>query len=1289
MLVRRVPLSRLLLLAVLLTAVLFLNTRKAFPQSETEIPRPAQREMWPHLAPDHPHHHSGQYITAIDLVPFSRLVFQSLRDSNDWDIYKSNDNQSGQFPLTNNNTLDIHPRFNRDATKVVFAHSQGGNDDFEIYKMNADGSGLTQLTNNSSDDGNPYWSPDGSRIVFEAYRDGHAEIYIMNADGSNQTRLTYYSSFDGYPTWSPDGSKIAFTSRRDGDYRIYTMDTDGSNQTRRSNQPFSFHPAWSPDSSRIAFDADSDGDGWQEIWVMNADGSGQSHLYTTTYQTDAWVRGWSPDGRYISFTDIHFIYFEGNWYWDRANLMAYNMIGHSTILMGLYEADWYPDWQSLDPYVPVSHINTLPTTSPATFTVSWVGSDTGISGIKNYDVQVKNGSGQWQDWLVGTNNSSAVYTGSGGTTYYFRSRVRDNAGNVEAWPATHDGVTTIEAIAPSSTIDNLPAYSAVDGFLVTWNGSDPGNSGIQKYDIQYRSGNDSSWVNWQTNTSAQGAYFTVGNSGEMYHFRVRATDHAGNVEAWPSGNGDSSTTLYQWAIRGQVTDNAGTPIQGINLISDPSALYTLTGDSAGNYANYVGAQAGTYTVDWHKSGYGDLPTASLMTEDDVILNIVLPPADNILNNSGFETGDLQPDWLATGTNPPILTNTVRNTGEFAAFLGQGTGATSQDTFIGSGSSPLIALGSDQTVHILWRDYSGSLFYRKRNSDNTWSAIETVAGNISPGVQHAIAVDGNGTVHIIWEVIFDGLYYTQRAIGGVWSAPYRIQASSAPWLNAKMQVTPDGTVHVIWEFNTGFAHDIFYRKRTPNGIWSATENATNSTQNDSNSQMRVSNGGVVHIISTADLKSLVYNQRSANGVWSSSETIFSDLYTYIFEPKIIVDNSGALHVTWYFQGDSLYHYVKRDNSGTWSTPFPLATGDGIITHDLAVGVDGAVHFVYGGYTQSGYRRRIANGAWSETQRLVGPFTDGIQNPQIVTDATGLGHLVWAKENNVYYSRQNSDGLWSRPQILTEQPGGDPTPKIALDAYNLPHIVWDGAYYNGPIMANTATDSSLAQVVTLPLTITTPVLSFLYKIGNAMPSAGSQMSVIIEDKSSSTPLLTLERTTPEWEHSWVDLGPWVGKSVTVTFHLHQEAEEPVMWGAVDEITVGAAHPDVWVNLIDTNGLPGETVTYAINYANRGGITAENTYITYTFPAEITFVNASLSPLSVTGSTVVWDVGNLAPDSQTETLVVTGTIASNAASFANLISTVDITTATAELETLNNTAQGSTFIGRLIYIPLIFSR
>ena len=100
---------------------------------------------------------------------------------------------------------------------------------------------------------------------------------------------------------SDAGGQIVFTSDRDGNNEIYVMNADGSGQTRLTNNVAAdTQPAWSPDGSRIVFTSNRDGNG--EIYVMNADGSGQTRL--TNNAADDSQPTWSPDGSHIAFASV-------------------------------------------------------------------------------------------------------------------------------------------------------------------------------------------------------------------------------------------------------------------------------------------------------------------------------------------------------------------------------------------------------------------------------------------------------------------------------------------------------------------------------------------------------------------------------------------------------------------------------------------------------------------------------------------------------------------------------------------------------------------------------------------------------------------------------------------------------------------------------------------------------------------------------------------------------------------------------------------------------------------------
>ena len=82
----------------------------------------------------------------------------------------------------------------------------------------------------------------------------------MNADGSGSDRLTRNGAHNFNPAWSPDGQRIAFErGRRQAHptgsgawgYEVYVMNADGSGQQRLTRG--GSQPRWSPDGRKIAF----------------------------------------------------------------------------------------------------------------------------------------------------------------------------------------------------------------------------------------------------------------------------------------------------------------------------------------------------------------------------------------------------------------------------------------------------------------------------------------------------------------------------------------------------------------------------------------------------------------------------------------------------------------------------------------------------------------------------------------------------------------------------------------------------------------------------------------------------------------------------------------------------------------------------------------------------------------------------------------------------------------------------------------------------------------------------
>ncbi len=148
-------------------------------------------------------------------------------------------------------------------------------------------------------------SPDGREIVFDLLGD----IYVMPIEGGEARAIASGVAWDMQPKFSPDGTRIAFTSDRGGGDNIWIMNRDGSNPTQVSDESFRLvnSPEWTPDGEFIVgrkHFTSSRSLGAGEMWMWHrSGGSGVQLTERRTQQKDTGEPAFSPDGRYLYFSD--------------------------------------------------------------------------------------------------------------------------------------------------------------------------------------------------------------------------------------------------------------------------------------------------------------------------------------------------------------------------------------------------------------------------------------------------------------------------------------------------------------------------------------------------------------------------------------------------------------------------------------------------------------------------------------------------------------------------------------------------------------------------------------------------------------------------------------------------------------------------------------------------------------------------------------------------------------------------------------------------------------------------
>lgn len=199
-------------------------------------------------------------------------------------------------------------------TKLPFASNRTSSTT-SLFVMNLDGTNVTPVTNVPV---NNFWAPSvDAHLKKVTYMSGN-NVWVINADGTGNAQLTSFLddesdgfSYAYYTRMAPNGKTILFSvwNGTDESDNIWVMNADGSGKknltaTLPSGMNGCYRASYSGDGKKIAFACyNNTGDA---IYYANADGSHATVVVPVTANVFFDIPMFSPDGKKVLFIGYNF-----------------------------------------------------------------------------------------------------------------------------------------------------------------------------------------------------------------------------------------------------------------------------------------------------------------------------------------------------------------------------------------------------------------------------------------------------------------------------------------------------------------------------------------------------------------------------------------------------------------------------------------------------------------------------------------------------------------------------------------------------------------------------------------------------------------------------------------------------------------------------------------------------------------------------------------------------------------------------------------------------------------------
>lgn len=253
---------------------------------------------------------------------------------------------------------------------------------------------------------------------------------------------------------------------------------------------------------------------------------------------------------------------------------------------------------------------------------------------------------------------------------------------------------------------------------------------------------------------------------------------------------------------------------------------------------------------------------------------------------------------------------------------------------GGGRHPVLALDSQDGVHVVWQDYRHTtalgkwidnieIYYDRKAADGAFSDTDLRISHT--GADHAgdngyvprAALDSRDRVHIVWyDFTANGsqadIYWRASDEQGLFPdhagiEEYKITSFESGdtfdshWL-PDLAMLPDDSLYIVWGFLRGFT-GIFQlqgRKIAPDGHLEPVEIIADQGGRHSDPPRlaadRFGNLGLVYVTRAGDLYHIQFQYRPAGGAWGSPSMV-NDGSLDSTQPNLAFDSTGQVWIAW--------------------------------------------------------------------------------------------------------------------------------------------------------------------------------------------------------------------------------------------------------------------------------------------------------------------------------------------------------------------------------------------------------